>query len=318
MTEIHEFRAMGCKMLAALDFPTEVASRLLSQVPGWFEIWEAILSRFRSTSELSRINDQSGVPVVVSETMWSVLQVARRAEKLSSGLVTPALLSELIIAGYTASFDQLGEERRVRHARISTTPVYSLLDVTFQSEDRIICLPEGLQLDLGGVAKGWAAHRAMRLLKNYGPALVDAGGDIAISGLKSDGRPWLVGIDDPLRRVDSLATLRLGRCGVATSGKDHRRWKVDNRWVHHIIDPRTGEPASTDVLTSTVIASNVMMAEMAAKVVLILGSQAGLAWLNAHPGYAGLIVTDDGDVYTSEFFYKVYGGEYESETIGRR
>jgi FAD:protein FMN transferase len=316
MADPLEFRAMGCNMLAALDYPPEKGGQILSQVPGWFEIWEATLSRFRSTSELSQINHQSGVPVAVSETMWRVLQTARRAENLSGGLVTPVLLTALMAAGYTTSFDKLNGEQHALRTMAPTLPAFSLLDVAFRAEDRTICLPIGLQLDLGGVAKGWSAHRAMRLLETYGPALVDAGGDIAISGLKSDGSPWFVGIDDPLQRTENLAMLHLGRCGVATSGKDHRRWIQDGHWRHHIIDPRTGEPAITDVLTSTVIASNVMKAEMAAKIVLILGSQKGREWLNTHPGYAGLIVTEDGDVLTSELFDKLYRGEYESQTIG--
>ncbi|OGO37175.1 MAG: hypothetical protein A2W35_10635, partial [Chloroflexi bacterium RBG_16_57_11] len=237
------------------------------------------------------------------------------AEKFSNGLVSPVLLTALIAAGYTTSFEKLGVEISNLGRMGSTWLAFSLEDVLFQPADRTICIPEGLRLDLGGIAKGWAADQAMRLLKNYGPTLIDAGGDIAISGLKSDGQPWHVGIDDPFHGVESLATLRLGRCGVATSGRDHRRWKVDGRWHHHIIDPRTGEPALTDVLTSTVIASNVMKAEMAAKVVLILGSQEGLAWLNTHTGYAGMIVTEYGDVMTSELFDELYRGDYESRTI---
>ena len=315
MAELLEFKAMGCKMLAALDYPPDTASRLLAQVPNWFEIWEATLSRFRSSSELNQINDQSGVPIAISETMWSVLYAARRAEELSEGLVTPVMLTELMAAGYTASFDRLDVEQSTMGRIATKSPTFSLRDVIFQPLDRTICLPDGLRFDLGGIAKGWAAHRAMRLLENYGPTLMDAGGDIAISGLKSDGHPWLIEVDDPLQRMESLATLRLGRCGVATSGRDHRRWMQGGRWQHHILDPRTGEPATTDVLTSTVIASNVMKAEMAAKVVLILGSQEGLAWLNAHSGYAGLIVTDNGDVFTSEVFDQASRGDYESQTF---
>jgi thiamine biosynthesis lipoprotein len=231
-----------------------------------------------------------------------VLQVARHAEKESQGLVTPLLLDALIAAGYTTSFDRLEFEQGMTRSTPSIQPAVSLRDVRFFSEDCSIILPVGLRLDLGGVAKGWAVHRAMRRLAKHGPALVDAGGDIAISGFKSNGQPWLVGIDDPLHEGESLATLRLGHCGVATSGRDHRRWQQEGQWKHHIIDPRTGEPALTDILTATVIARNVMEAEMAAKVVLILGSQDGLAWLEAHPGYGGFVVTENGEVMTSNSF----------------
>jgi thiamine biosynthesis lipoprotein len=95
---------------------------------------------------------------------------------------------------------------------------------------------------------------------------------------------------------------------VATSGRDYRRWKQDGRWNHHIIDPRTGEPAVTDVLTATVVAPNVMEAEMAAKVVLILGSREGLEWLERRSGYAGLVVQETGAVITSRAFNNLAGG----------
>lgn len=295
-----DFRAMGCQMLAALDLPAGDATRLLAQAPGWFAIWEASLSRFRPDSELSQINSQPGTAVPVSETMWQVLQVARRVEAQSAGLVTPVLLEALLAAGYTTSFDRLDPQQGA--GRVASPPVYSLQEVKFQPQQRTVCLPQGLRLDLGGVAKGWAAQSAMRLLEKYGPALVDAGGDIAISGLQSGGQPWLVGIDDPRRPGESLATLRLGRCGVATSGRDRRRWTQGGQWKHHIIDPRTGEPAATDVLTATVIAPNVLEAEMAAKVVLLRGSREGMAWLGQRPELAGVVVTEDGNVLTSRSF----------------
>jgi thiamine biosynthesis lipoprotein len=84
------------------------------------------------------------------------------------------------------------------------------------------------------------------------------------------------------------------RGGVATSGKDYRRWQLDSVWQHHIIDPRTGLPAQTDVLTATVIAPSAVEAEVAAKVALISGSRAGLEWLEADPTLAGMLVLEDG------------------------
>jgi thiamine biosynthesis lipoprotein len=300
MSQPLKFRAMGCQMLAAIDLPNDQAQRVLAQAPEWFAAWEAALSRFQPESELNRLNEQPGIPVPVSETMWRVLQAARRAEIESDGLVTPVLLNALVTAGYGTSFDRLDTDQKASPAVAPVRQSFTLQDIIFEAEDRRVCLPVGLRLDLGGVAKGWAAQRAMRKLERYGPALVDAGGDIAVSGLQSGGQPWLVGIDDPRGEGESIGTLRLGRSGVATSGRDYRRWKQDGHWKHHIIDPRTGEPADTDVLTATVIAPTVMDAEMAAKAALILGSRKGLAWLEGRPGFAGVLVTESGDVLTSK------------------
>src|SRR5262249_13693488 len=138
---------------------------------------------------------------------------------------------------------------------------------------RSICLPEGLRLDLGGNAKGWAADRAVRRLARFGPALVDAGGDIALCGPRPNGDPWGIGVADPILPDRDLTLLRVASGGVATSGVDFRRWLRDGVWKHHLIDPRTGEPAETDLLSATVVAGSTADAEAAAKTVMLLGAE---------------------------------------------
>jgi FAD:protein FMN transferase len=130
--------------------------------------------------------------------------------------------------------------------------------------------------------------------------LVSAGGDIAISAEQADGSPWPIGLDSPFIQGETLTTLIVGPGGVATSGTDYRRWKQGEQWRHHIIDPRSGTPAQTDILTATIIAPDALQAEMAAKTALILGSQAGFDWLNARPEFTGLLVLENGEVLGTE------------------
>jgi thiamine biosynthesis lipoprotein len=295
-----EFKAMGCQMMAALEYPAPRARDLLARVPAWFEEWEACLSRFRPESELSKVNRKAGAWTPVSTTLWKVLLESIQAERFTNGLVTPTLLTALNRAGYTASFEDLPREQAMDDS--SPEPAAGLRSMQLEPETRSLNMPVGMQLDFGGVAKGWAAHQAMKRLQAYGPALVDAGGDIAISGVQTRGEPWPVGIQDPRDPGESLGTLLLGRCGVATSGTDFRHWKKGGVEKHHIIDPRRGEPAETDILSATVIASTVMEAEAAAKAVVILGSQEGRAWLEARPGLAGLVVTSKGEIQHSSRF----------------
>jgi thiamine biosynthesis lipoprotein len=110
---------------------------------------------------------------------------------------------------------------------------------------------------------------------------------------------WPVTLDDPFRSGEIISTLMLGACGVATSGTDYRRWKQGGRLSHHIIDPRSGHPAQTDLIAASIVAPTVMQAEMAAKTVLILGSQAGMQWIEARPEFAALLVLETGDIYHS-------------------
>lgn len=289
-----EFKAMGSHMVAIVESPASRAPALLEQVPLWFEAWEQCLSRFRPQSELNQLNRAAGWPVPVSETLWQVLQAALRAERISDGLVTPLVLEALLAAGYDRSFERLPAERETP-ATAGWPRAGSLDEIQLDPASRSVCLPLDMQLDFGGVAKGWAAQQAAQRLAGLGPALVSAGGDIAISAAPSAGERWPVGVDDPFEAGAQLETLLLARCGVATSGTDYRRWKLGGRWSHHIIDPRSGRPAQTDVLSATVIAPDVLQAEACAKAVLISGSRDGLQWLETRPQLAGLLVLENGE-----------------------
>lgn len=286
-----EFHAMGCEMLAIVE--RETAPSVLSHVPEWFEEWEQVLSRFRYDSELTQLNQIHERPVRVSNALWAVLQAAHKAEERSDGLVTPTLLDALIEAGYDRPFNVLPHQVTfIPDSVVTASPPWSKLRL--DDATQTVTLPPGMSLDLGGIAKGWCAHQAVNRLQAEGPALVNAGGDIAISGPRADGREWQVGIADPFQAGKEIETLYLNACGLATSGKDRRRWRRNGVFQHHIIDPFTNQPAETDLLTVTVVAPTVMEAEASAKAAFILGSRAGMEWIEAHPDLAALFVLDNG------------------------
>lgn len=291
---------MGCRMLAAVEADT--APRELQAVPSWFEEWEQTLSRFLPRSELSRLNQSSGKEMIVSPTLWEVYRAALEAERLTGGLVTPVILDALVDAGYEQSFEHLQFDAPYFPPLTPEPPSVRLSDIPADDSVRSLALPRGMRLDFGGIAKGWAAQRTVERLKMRGPALLDAGGDIAVSGPRSDGTPWPIGVADPFRPEQNLAIVYLEAGGVATSGRDYRRWVRGGIPQHHIIDPRSGLPAETDVLTATVIAPTVLEAEAAAKAALILGSRAGLAWLEGLDSLAALLVLESGEcLYNRNF-----------------
>jgi len=287
---------MGCQMLALVERDSDVQPDSLADVSDWFEEWEQSLSRFRYDSELSRLNRTTDQPVRVSQTLWDVFQASLVADRTTGGLVTPTVLEAMELAGYDRPF----EEIRGDLGYIGLYAQIQPLSLVVTDKRRCtICLPANIRLDFGGVAKGWAAHQAVERLKSSGPTLMNAGGDIAISGPRLNHEPWLVGIANPFSPGEDLATLHLYGSGVATSGKDRRRWMQGGLLNHHIIDPRTGQSALTDILTVTVIAPTAMEAEAAAKAVFLQGSDAGLEWLEADSGLAGVLVLDNGQVIAS-------------------
>jgi len=293
------FRAMGGDMLAILESGTKFPPSILGEVPGWFEGWEQTLSRFRPDSELSRLNQTFDQPVQVSDMLWDVFQYALSAETITNGLVTPTVLDALLEAGYSQSFDNLPRSQS-QHGLQVLSAVNPLSMVTWDEKSQTICLPYGVRLDFGGVAKGWAAHQTAERLKEYGSALMNAAGDIAISGALANGAPWQIGIRNPFEPGADFENLNLRRCGVATSGKDRRHWNQNGLPRHHIIDPYTGQPAETNVVTATIVAPTVMEAEAAAKATLILGAEEGLKWIEADPVLAGIIVLENGHTLYSQ------------------
>lgn len=282
---------MSCEMSAVIDRDEQFMAGQLAQVPTWFAEWERHLSRFRVDSELCRLNRSHGQPFAVSEILWETVQTALLAAEWTGGLVTPTVLGALEATGYDQSFELIKAREGV--GRIATLKsVGDWREISCEAASRTICLPENGRVDLGGIVKGWAATKTAQRLGVYAPALVDAGGDIAVSGSRRDGSAWPVGIADPSGSI--VETLMLMDGAVATSGWDYRCWQQGTARQHHIIDPRSGHPANTDVLTATIVAPHAWQAEAAAKAVLILGSRTGLHWLVEHPELAGLLICENG------------------------
>ena len=208
---------MGCQMSAVLDAESSAA---LSSVPIWFDAWEQTLSRFRDDSELSQLNRHAGQWMRVSLTLWHVLHLGIRAARWTDGLVTPTVLNAVKAAGYDRTFAIITAD----DGPITPQPDGQWSSIKRRASMRAVYLPPGAHVDLGGVAKGWAAERAARRLSLHAPALVDAGGDIAISGPRADGQSWPIGVSDPFQpdRPRLAIGPRTTDCDVAAS--------VDQRW----------------------------------------------------------------------------------------
>jgi len=297
------FRAMGCQIKAFLDSEAEVAREELEMVPIWFENWEQILSRFREDSELSRVNRSDGSWIGVSGTFWNVLEAARINHFQSGGLVSPLLLQELEAIGYTDSFEELanyGTQERF------CQPVHNRgnlnWEVGMEVDGQLVSLLGESRLDFGGVAKGWAAQECMSRLKKFGPVLVNAGGDIAISQAPRDEAGWRIGVENPFDKEDEILSLSLREGGLASSGTDRRHWQQNGQLQHHIIDPRSGKAVESDVLSCSLIAPNLLQAEMAAKMVLVMGSDAGLKWLDEQALMSGVVILQDASLRYAKGF----------------
>jgi len=261
--------------------------------------YERTFSRFLPGSDLSRLNEGSSDRVQVSTGLAALLARALEYARLTGGVFDPLVLGELEALGYDRTFDQLSSRGHAPlpvAARARTHWTMVQVDAT----SGVVTRPAGARIDLGGVAKGAAADAAMSELASFPGALIDLGGDIRAHGRPDDADGWIVAVDEPAGpHVASLDHLMLRDGAVATSSVRRRQWARNGRTVHHIIDPRTGQPASSGVVQCTAIADTAEHADVAAKVGLILGADSplehgemsralglrGIAWVTADGGY---------------------------------
>jgi thiamine biosynthesis lipoprotein len=165
---------------------------------------------------------------------------------------------------------------------------------------RIVGRDGRVSFDLDGVGKGWIADRALALCASYPSAMVDADGDVAIR--VDPATPWEIAVADPRMRGVELAVLRVPtaacgrRLGIATSGTSVHRWRHRDGERHHIIDPRTGRSARTDIVQATVVAAGALEAEGWAKAAVILGSDDALDLLERSDARAAVLLLEDGEV----------------------
>lgn len=288
-----DFRAMGTTI--SLLLPENQVEQGCQLVRELFADWEQTLSRFLPESELSRLNQQQTIPVPVSNLLYQVLATALTAAQASAGVYDPALLDQLVKLGYDRTFEDLPLSRF--DPLLPGEPGGRWRGIKLDPIRRSVTLPVGIKLDFGGIAKGMAVDAALDLLRQHGihTALVNAGGDLAVLGLPTHAPHWHISV--PGREQYWSIPLRGG--AVATSGIAHRHWRQGQELRHHLLDPRTGLPAQSNLWSVTVVADRCEQAEVAAKVAFILGSQAGAAFLRTHH-IGGLLVHTDGTWETVE------------------
>ena len=259
------FRAMGCDVALPYGMPAGLVRAL-------FEERDARFSRFRPSSELSRVNALPLGLTLVSGEFASMLSLSLDAARATDGLVTPAVGSAILAAGYDRDFDRLPPDV----GAVVPAAIPSWYSISLHGGG--LLRTETVQLDLNGVVKGKTVDDALELA---GRGWVSAGGDVAAL------EPVVVGLPGG-------GSIALHDGGLATSSVAKRRWLADGVPQNHLIDPRTGRPTTSPWRDVSVAARTCLIADVAAKAALLLGA-AGPGWLDER-NLAGRFVSHDGAV----------------------
>ena len=290
----HTFKLMNTEVTGIICETSEnrvTAAQALGKMELLFRLIVRTLSRFDEGSELSLLNLSAGQPFRASGLLFEVVEAALEAACLTEGIFDPTILPCMLAAGYDRSFEKLepGTAENKNHEGKC-----DWRKILLRPGDNIIYLPQGCSLDLGGIGKGWAVDQAYAFLKNYSDFAIDAGGDIRVKGRQSDRTPWNIGVADPRGGKTDVAILNVDSGAVCTSTTMKRKWQAGGQPRHHLIDPRTGEPSDSGVISATVSAPTTTRAEVLAKAALIAGPIRGLQLIEKQSGCQGLLILEDG------------------------
>ncbi|MFI5046546.1 MAG: FAD:protein FMN transferase [Acidimicrobiia bacterium] len=287
-------RAMGTDVTVVVH-GTAFAG-LEASAAAFLERLEARWSRFRAASELSRLNAAHGEWVVVSPDTFDLVALAVDAWRETGGRFDPTVLPALLASGYDRDFAEVAASDTATATGDPVGPSPGGAGIELDRTVGAIRLPPGVALDLGGIGKGRAADLLAQELLGLGArgVLADLGGDVRVAGAPPRAEGWLIEVDDPLG-TGATGRLSLLEGAVATSTRLRRAWSRGGRALHHLIDPRTGEPAVTGLAAVTVVGGSACRAEVLAKAAFVAGPRDGAALLAA-ASVTGLLVHDDGRV----------------------
>ncbi len=284
---------------AGFYFDTVVTATLWGAPEGTLEeIWaacdryEKLLSKTIEGSDVWRINHAEGQAVAVDPETWSILHRAREINAMTGGAFA------VTIAPISAMWDFTGGTNRMpaEEQRLAALPLVNDSAITLGG-DGTVSLPKGMEIDLGGIAKGYIADQVAKLVKDkVSGAILSLGGNVYVLGEKPDGTAFNVGIRDPQGDAGSvLAVVTTTDRSVVTSGIYERQFTLDGVTYHHILDPADGLPSRSDLASATIISPSSMDADALATACIVLGSEKALSLLEQQ-GVDGVLVRRNGDV----------------------
>lgn len=279
----HRFRVMGSEGHVIVNGPARQATRLAEHTaPRRLADLEAHWSRFVPASDLCRLADAEGDWCRVHPDTITLVETMQAGSVATVGRYDPTLAVHLAAAGHPSSA-ALAHAPRARVGNGNGAGHGSVHDVEVDRRSGLVRTPVGLALDPGGIGKGLAADLVAAELCDAGAAgaLVGIGGDLAARGTPPDETGWVIVVEQPDGPGTVLGRIAIDGGGVATSSTRSSRWVVDGSEAHHVIDPDSGSPSTTDLAAVTVIAPTGWQAEVHATAALLEGSEGAVRHLES-------------------------------------
>ena len=272
------------------------------------EIWaecaryENLLSKTISTSDVSRINAAAGKSVTVDPETWEILRRAKEISALTEGAFSVTIAPVTALWTFT---DTVANQVPTDETRLATLPLVDDQKIGL-GDGYTVTLPAGMQIDLGGIAKGYIADKVAQIVREKAYAgIISLGGNVYTIGQKPDGSKFSVAITDPQNPSTATSVIYTRDCTVVTSGTYERGFNFGGVRFHHILDPKTGWPAQSDLVSATFVMDSSMTADALATACIVIGSEKSLA-LASQLGLDALFIRQDGTMIFTDGFEEKY------------
>lgn len=290
-------KAMGTNAIISVfdsKLNRAVIKRAVDEAFGEMERVDLSMSNYRGDSEVSRINNlKVGEEIKVSNETMDVLFRSQQISRISNGAFDITVLPLMKLWGF---YSKSGRDARPTDREIEgVLGDVGYTKIILGKENKVTKGREGVKIDLGGIAKGYAVDRAVQRLKFYGirSAMVEAGGDFLCLGTKPNRKAWRIAIQHPRDKHKTIAILEVANCAIATSGDYENYDIIESRRYSHIIDPRTGLPKADVPASVTVVAKDAATADGLATAIFVLGPDKGMDLAERLSDVDAVIISDE-------------------------
>ena len=282
-------------MDTVMDFTIYGESGLIDQSESLIASLESLVSVTDANSELYAIN-QTGSGTLTgkaSSLMEQALELCRR----TGGALDISVYPIVRAWGFTTGSYQVPDEAEIQ----ALLPLVDYRKIQYDAATGTVTLPEGMEIDLGSVAKGYAGQLAAQMLRNSGveSALLNLGGNVQTVGAKPDGSPWQIGIKDP-KGEDAMMVLSVADQAVVTSGGYERYFEQDGQTYWHIMDPFTGHPADSGLISVTIVGDEGVVCDGLSTALFVMGLEKAADLWAQSGDFEAVFVTASGEVYITE------------------
>ena len=260
---------------------------------------EQSLSRNIAASEISEVNGKAGVsPVVVSKETYGLIKSAAEYSALTEGVFDISIAPVMDIWGFNDGNYRVPSQSEIDAALAKV----DYRKITLNDADSSVYLPEaGMEIDLGGIAKGYASDVVQKVIKSYdvSSAMISLGGNVAVFGQKADGSHFKIAISDPQNPDQYIGILEATDVSVITSGGYERFFTEGGVTYIHIMDPATGSPVKSDLLSVTIVTPDGTEGDALSTALFVMGRDKAVEYGKTHTDFSFVLVTKTGELVVS-------------------